>query len=164
MVTEDNNDDRNVEVCSTDSKEKEVRTLTHGDFLMVKDGKHKGDRCFMVKSAILERQSYFIDEGNVLDTCFSMKTVKTVKEHVTEIRDCLMVKDGNKRGYRCFMVKSASSKSQSYFTDEGNVSDTCFSIKTLKTVNDHVSECEKVIDKVYSILKYIYIPTSLFLI
>lgn len=73
-----------------------------------------------------------------------------------------MVKDGKKRGDICFMVKNASSESQSYFTDEGNVLDTCVSTKIVKTVKEHVTEYEKVIDMVHSNINSIDIPNSLY--
>lgn len=65
MVCDEKNDDENVEVWSTESKD-EFRRQPHGDWLIVKGLKNEsGERCFMVKSVILESQRYFTNEGMV---------------------------------------------------------------------------------------------------
>lgn len=51
---------------------------------------------------------------------------------------------------KCFIVKSIISKRQGVFTDEGAKSDGSFLNKSFR---EYVSSCEKLIDKLHSILK-----------
>lgn len=66
-----------------------------------------------------------------------------------------MIKDA--KGGKCFIFKSSSSWSREYFYDEGGSLYVCLSTKSIK---QHVAASEKVINKVYSILKSLDIPVS----
>lgn len=80
--------------------------------------------------------------------------------HKTTHGDCLMIKVEKKNsGGRYFMVKSVCSENWGYFIDDATVSDACFSTKKVK---EHVTKCEKVIDKAHSILKSLDITVSHF--
>lgn len=53
-------------------------------------------------------------------------------------------------GGKYLMVGSIDSDNQKYFTDEGAKLEVCFSAKS---VREHAGECEKLINKVHSIIK-----------
>ena len=58
---------------------------------------------------------------------------------------------------RCLMVHNDIAEQRGYTTDDSQNSGSCFAAKT---VTEQVAECNKVINKVYSILKSLNIPVS----
>lgn len=93
IVAEDESDDGEVEVWSTDSEDEQVRKTTHVEcFVVIKEkvnkevdviGIAKGGTCLMVGSVSSESHGYFTDEGAKSDACFS---AKNVREHIKRVR------------------------------------------------------------------------------
>lgn len=78
--------------------------------------------------------------------------------------ECIVAKSEEKGNEgMCLMVQGNSLKEKGYCNDGkkasegGKVSDSCFSAKLIK---EQVAECEKVVDKVHSILKSLTNPIS----
>ena len=73
---EEDNDDGQVEVWSTDSKDDKVHRPTRGACYVAKEVEHESSgKCFFMSSVSSESQAYVTDEGTNYEVCFSIKTV-----------------------------------------------------------------------------------------